>query len=84
MIFSLAANVQGGTALTIAVATRLEKPWLHLAEQDVTIEQAAARLRAFVREHDVARLNFAGPRASQEPGVANFVGGVLRAALLAA
>jgi hypothetical protein len=84
VVFTLAANVQGGTALTTAVATRLDKPWLHLAGQDVTIEQAAMRLRAFVREHDVARLNVAGPRASQEPGVANFVGSVLRIALLEA
>ena len=37
------------------------------------------RCRHFLAEHHVRALNVAGPRASQEPGVANFVGQVLAA-----
>ena len=34
---------------------------------------AAEKLRAFVEEHRVKVLNVAGPRASNEPGVGDFV-----------
>jgi Circularly permutated YpsA SLOG family len=81
VVFSVAGVVRGGSALTIAAAKRLDKPWLHLAMQHVTIDDAAARLREFRSAHHVARLNVAGPRASQEPQVAGFVRDVLRAAL---
>ena len=85
VVFSAARQVQSGTALTIELAERLGKPWLHLAREnfaagEVTAD-AAARLLAFLAEHDVRRLNVAGPRASQEPDIAAFVRSVLRAAL---
>ena len=81
-LFTIAAQMQGGTALTMDLAERLGKPWLHLAanaaESDsVAVQEAAARLSAFLAEHHVTSLNVAGPRASQEPGVADFVGRVL-------
>ena len=82
LLFTIAAQMQGGTALTMDLAQRLGKPWLHVtanaAESDTAaVQEAAARLSAFLAEHQVGRLNVAGPRASQEPGVADFVGRVL-------
>jgi hypothetical protein len=81
-LFTIAAHMQGGTALTMDLAQRFGKPWLHLtanaAESDTTaVQEAAARLSDFLAEHHVKSLNVAGPRASQEPGVADFVGRVL-------
>lgn len=83
VVFSMGGEVQGGTALTIELAERLGKPWLHLVGGDLspsTIEESASRLMAFLAEHRVARLNVAGPRSSQDPQVANFVDQVLTAA----
>jgi hypothetical protein len=80
-VFSISPNPAGGTALTIAVARRLEKPWLHLCREAASIAESAARLIEFLDEHRVRRLNIAGPRASQEPRVAAFVHDVLKAAL---
>jgi len=88
-VFTIAGHVQGGTALTIELADRLARPWLHLARDGDTssgdappsITEHAARLVEFLREHDVHRLNVAGPRASQEPEVADFVHRVLEATL---
>lgn len=89
VVFTIDARLQGGTALTINLAERLAKPRLHLARDGddpsapapPSIGEHAARLVEFVRQHNVHRLNVAGPRASQEPDVADFVHRVLEAAL---
>ena len=88
VVFTIAARPQGGTALTIELAERLSRPCLHLAREDdslaidlPSITEHATRLVEFVRQHDVRRLNVAGPRASQEPDVADFVRRVLEVAL---
>jgi hypothetical protein len=86
VVFSIAEVPQGGTGLTLAVSERMGKPVLHLSrealarESDVEVEAAAKLLRAFLVQHDVETLNVAGPRASQEPEVGEFVTEVLRCA----
>jgi hypothetical protein len=86
VVFSLKPKVSGGTALTVAMAERLGKPCLHLARGpavvDGTIQIAASELRQFIDAHQVIRLNVAGPRASQEPEIAEFVQDVLQSALV--
>jgi hypothetical protein len=80
VLFTLAAQMKGGTALTKELAERLGKPWLHLTggnSAGATVQQAAERMSQFLTENHVHTLNVAGPRASQEPGVANFVDQVL-------
>jgi hypothetical protein len=84
VVFSMDSEVQGGTALTIGLAERLGRPWLHLVGGDLSpaiVAESARRLIAFLEEHRVARLNVAGPRSSQAPEVANFVDQVLVAAI---
>ena len=63
------------------LAERLAKPVLHLSREVLTPEIAATKLREFLGEHAVRTLNVAGPRASQEPEIAEFVTGVLGLAL---
>jgi hypothetical protein len=83
VVFSIGSQLKGGTALTAAVAERLGKPWLHLSSDLISATGAdpAQTLLDFVAAHHVERLNVAGPRASQEPGIAAFVRQVLVAAL---
>ena len=81
VVFSISPNPAGGTALTLAVARRLQKPWLHLCRDAASIAESTARLLSLLDEHAVRRLNIAGPRASQEPDVAAFVRDVLQAAI---
>jgi hypothetical protein len=79
VIFSPGRALAGGTRLTREIARALGRPLLHLtAAGDAA--QAAARLRAFVRRHRVRRLNVAGPRASEAPGLELFVRAVLERA----
>jgi Circularly permutated YpsA SLOG family len=55
-----------GTALTIDLARRLERPLLVLDLRDDPDPGAVAR---FVRDREVGVLNVAGPRESQRPGI---------------
>lgn len=55
-----------GTALTIDLARRLERPLLVLDLRDDPDPGAVAR---FVRDREVEVLNVAGPRESQSPGI---------------
>jgi hypothetical protein len=82
VVLSIAAELRGGSALTVELAQRLDKPWLHLArDSEADLPEHARRLVDFLAEHSVRRLNVAGPRASQEPCVAAFVHEVLRTAI---
>jgi hypothetical protein len=83
LVFTVSPVANGGTALTIDLATRLRKPWLHLARGvGLTIPECSRELCDFLTQYSVARLNVAGPRASQEPEIAEFVHAVLTAALI--
>ena len=95
-VFTIRPCPTGGTRLTLELTRRLGKPALLLTRgvaavatsssvdgNSVTsIATAAAKLRAFLDEHQVRTLNIAGPRASQESEIAEFVGDVLQRALI--
>ena len=76
VIFSIATTLSGGSAKTADFARQQGKPWLHLA-QHADRGDAARQLRRFVEEHRIRVLNVAGPRASTEPRVGEFVREVL-------
>ena len=78
VIFSINAALAGGSKHTAEFAASLNKPLLHLVRESA--EAAADHLWNFVREHKIRRLNVAGPRASEEPAVANFITSVLQKA----
>lgn len=79
LIFSLTESLTGGTALTKTLAIEYRKPLLHLFS-GLGVDIYANRLIAFVDRHSVKRLNVAGPRQSEEPGLNAFATKVLDAA----
>jgi Circularly permutated YpsA SLOG family len=82
VVFTIEPTVGGGTSLTLDLAIRLGRPWLHLSRGvSFSFENCAGRLQKFLAAHAVERLNIAGPRASQEPEIAAFVRSVLERAL---
>lgn len=76
-IFSTNPVLSGGTFLTAQLTKACAKPLLHLLAGDAA---PARRLQAFVHDHAVHILNVAGPRASGEPSVYDFVMKVLKEA----
>ncbi len=81
LIFSRrGAPLSGGTALTAELAEATGRPWL-LVEGGEGLVAAAERVRAFLTQGEYAVVNVAGPRASQEPGVGEWVRAVLIEAL---
>jgi Circularly permutated YpsA SLOG family len=83
VVFTIQREATGGTALTLALAERAGKPYLHLSGETASAvgTDPVEELLAFISQHEVTRLNVAGPRESQEPLVAAFVRSVLVAAL---
>jgi hypothetical protein len=72
VVFSLAPMISGGSKKTITLATRLRKPVIHIS-RDRDGDRAPQLLQGFIREHRIQVLNCAGPRASKEPEVGEFV-----------
>lgn len=70
--------LSGGTLLTSRIADRLGKPRLIL---DPYAPDAAGHLRRWLEAEPIAVLNVAGPRESQQPGIATAAANVLREAL---
>lgn len=81
VILSLADELTGGSRITVEFARQWGKPWLHLSRA-ATKSDAGEQIRHFVREHGIRVLNVAGPRASNEPDVGDFVKDTLSAAFL--
>jgi len=77
VLFSIESALTGGSKKTVEFARAHKKPNLHLCAGD---KAAAEKLKAFVEEHRVKMLNVAGPRASKEPEVGEFVRRTLQAA----
>jgi len=76
VLFSVASEVTGGSRATVELAQKHGKPLLHLFPGSGPPSPEHA-LIAFLREHRIQVLNVAGPRASVEPGVADFVSDIL-------
>lgn len=80
VIFTLRAELGGGSKLTEDFARQYRKPCLHLArDRDETY--AVEKLRDFLTQNKIEILNVAGSRASTEPGLVEFTQAVLRVAL---
>jgi hypothetical protein len=73
LIVSRAAKLTGGSAYTARCAERLVRPWLHVHPG----AENAKTIRAFLERHRIVTLNVAGPRASRDEGIYDYVIGVL-------
>lgn len=80
VIISATNQINGGSKLTRESAETQGKPWLHL-DASLGMAESARRLRRFIEENQIATLNVAGPRASDEPDTGPFVQAVLSRAL---
>jgi hypothetical protein len=73
LIVSRAAELTGGSAYTARCAERLARPWLHV---HLGVDDAQT-IRTFLERHRIRTLNVAGPRASSDAGIYEYVFGLL-------
>jgi predicted Rossmann-fold nucleotide-binding protein len=73
-------NEESGSALTLQLCRRLERPNLLVNLAVDTIENAAKLVREFMRDHQIQTLNVAGSRASISPSIGPKVVDVLKLA----
>lgn len=77
VVFTLASEATGGSSKTIGFAKKHKKPCLHLSMAGGGLFPPAVQLQGVVKEHGVKVLNVAGSRESKEPGIRDWVMGVL-------
>jgi hypothetical protein len=77
VVFTLAREATGGSLKTIGFTRKHRKPCLHLSMAGSGLFSPAAQLQEFVKEHGLKVLNVAGSRESKEPGIHDWVSGVL-------
>ena len=78
VIFSIAPQLRGGSALTRDFAKKWHRPCLHLSQMKTKHPDKA--LVEFVESNFVQKLNIAGPRDSSEPEIGLYIREVLDAA----
>jgi hypothetical protein len=61
--------LSGGSALTLALTIRYDRPCLHLDMEQFSREQAQQLIEEWLAQHRISCLNIAGPRASGEPRI---------------
>jgi Circularly permutated YpsA SLOG family len=76
-VFTMRQTLTGGSKRTTEFALKHAKPWLHIHS---AMYDAPAQLLRFIKENKVEVLNVAGSRSSKEPGIYEFVKGVLEKA----
>lgn len=62
-------QLTGGSALTEKIAQRLHKPCMHIDFTLTPMDEAGARVAAWIEESEIRILNVAGPRASSDPRI---------------
>ncbi|HOI73414.1 MAG TPA: putative molybdenum carrier protein [Syntrophales bacterium] len=72
-------SLKGGSLLTKELAERHGRSWMHADLDRGSVEEAAERIRGWIRDRSIGVLNVAGPRASQDPEIYKAVRGVLEA-----
>jgi hypothetical protein len=71
-------KVSGGSSLTVKLARQAGQPVLVV---DLEANPEVAAVRVWLAEHAIARLNVAGPRESENPGLHDQAAAFLRAVL---
>ena len=80
-VFSISEEIFAGTLLTVELAEKYEKPYIHLCKKLIDVD-TVNRFQLFLLKFGVVNLNVAGPRASDEPEAYQFVREILDRAFL--
>ncbi len=59
----------GGSRLTMVLAIRHGKPWLHVDLETTPLQDAVSAIQLWLEQQHVGALNVAGPRAGNDSGI---------------
>lgn len=74
VVFTLSSKLGGRSRLTVKLARKLQKPWLHIHQKT---PMPGMMLVSLITDNRVTRLNVAGSTISEEPTIGKFVHQVL-------
>jgi len=80
LIFSR-GKLTGGSTLTRKLAKQHDRPWLHIDLDGVVATKAVQIIAGWINQNNIQTLNVAGPRASKDPGIHDFIIGLLERVL---
>lgn len=81
VVFSICEEIFAGTLLTVELAKKSEKPYIHL-HRKLTYRNIINQFQLFLLKFEIANLNVAGSRASDKPEVYQFAREILDRAFL--
>ncbi len=82
VVFSISPAIFAGTLLTVELAKKYQKPCVHIC-RNLTDINPVSQLQLFISKFAIVNLNIAGPRASDESEIYQFVREILDHAFLA-
>jgi hypothetical protein len=65
------------------MASKHNKPWMHVDANEWSVEAAVQMIRAWISGNEIEVLNVAGPRASEDPRIYSKAGSLIRTVLQA-
>jgi hypothetical protein len=72
----------GGSVLTRRLAKKHNRPWIHVDMDEISLQDAADKIRKWFKDNNISVLNVAGPRASKDPRIYQTVLKVLKATII--
>ncbi len=81
VVFSIAEEIFAGTLLTVELAKKYKKPYIHL-HKNLTFSNIVNQFQLFILKFEILNLNVAGSRALDEPEIYQFVKETLDRAFL--
>jgi Circularly permutated YpsA SLOG family len=81
VVFSICEEIFAGTLLTVELAKKTEKPYIHI-HRKLKYGNITNQFQLFLLKFEIVNLNVAGSRASDEPEVYQFVMEILDRAFL--
>ncbi len=62
-------RLTGGSALTQFLSEKQNKPFIHVDLNGMSIDEACAAIRVWLKNNQIETLNVAGPRARKDPAI---------------
>jgi hypothetical protein len=74
-------KLKNGSALTLKLAKKHHRPWLHIDLNEINAFEAAKTVNSWIVQYKIKILNVAGPQVSEDPNIYKATKKILRAVI---